>query len=86
MRQKTNNLVDFIEKEFSSSEFLKVFKHDRVLRYTFIKTDQTIWVRFFTNSKGYSIVPAIKIETGSSMFEFFEKDISRLKEQSCEFM
>lgn len=83
--EKTKNLLDLIENEFGSTQFIRVIKHNRVLRYSFIKTDQTVWVRFFTNSQGYSIIPAIKVETGSPLFQFFEQDIDRLMEQSNEF-
>lgn len=82
--EKTKNLKGLIESEFSNSELVKIVKHSRVLRYSFIKTDQTIWVKFFTNSEGYSIIPAVKVETGTPLFEFFNSDIERLMEQSCE--
>lgn len=84
--EKTKNLTDLIEKEFGASPLIKVIKHNRVLRYSFIKTDQTVWVRFFTNSEGYSAIPAIKVEIGSPLFEFFQKDIGRLLEQSNELI
>ncbi len=82
--EKTKKLLDLINSEFKSSHHIKVIKHNRVLRYSFIKTDQTVWVRFFTNSKGYLITPAIKVEIESPFFKFFEIDIKRLKEQSNE--
>ncbi|MCG7983773.1 hypothetical protein [Candidatus Thiodiazotropha endoloripes] len=82
--QKTKNLLELIKTEFDSSDLIKVFKHNRVLRYSFIKTDQTVWVRFFTNSQGFSMIPAIKVETGTPLFGFFEQDITRLLEQSNE--
>jgi len=78
--EKTRNLIELIETEFNSSNLIKVIKHNRVLRYSFIKTDQAIWARFFTNSQGYSIIPAVKVEVGSPLFEFFDQDISRLME------
>ncbi len=83
--EKTKNMLNLIKSEFNSSSFIKVIKFNRVLRYSFIKTDQAIWIRFFTNSEGYAVVPAIKIEVGSPFFNFFENDIERLKEQSNEF-
>jgi len=82
--EKTRNLMDLIKTEFGASPLIKVIKHDRVLRYSFIKTDQTVWARFFTNSQGYSVIPAIKAEIGSPLFEFFQQDIERLLEQSNE--
>lgn len=82
--EKTRNLIELIETEFNSSSLIKVIKHNRVLRYSFIKTDQAVWARFFTNSQGYSIIPAVKVEVGSPLFEFFDQDIKRLLEQSNE--
>ena len=82
--KKTTNLKQLISTEFSDSELIKVLIHSRVLRYSFIKTDQSIWVRFFTNSEGYSVIPALKVEAGTPMFDFFNSDIKRLMEQSNE--
>ena len=82
--EKTKNMKSFIDVEFKSSAFVKVHVHKRVLRYSFIKTDQAIWVKFFTNSEGYSVVPAIKVDVGSPFFSFFNNDINELMEQSDE--
>jgi hypothetical protein len=82
--EKTKNLTSLVGNEFGNSNLIEIIGHDRVLRYSFIKTDQTIWVKFFTNSAGYSVIPAIKVETGTPLFEFFESDINRLLEQRCE--
>jgi hypothetical protein len=56
-------------------DHVQFFWHDRVLRYTFVYTEQHIWIKLFTNSKLRTEVPAIKVETGSSLFHFFENDI-----------
>jgi hypothetical protein len=82
--EKTKNLTNLIENEFENSDLIEIIGHSRVLRYSFIKTDQTIWVKFFTNSAGYSVIPAIKIETGTPLFDFFESDVNRLLEQRCD--
>ena len=58
--------------------------HDRVLRYSFIKTDEYLWVNFFTNSAGRSDVPAFKVRADSPLFKFFADDIKRLTEDSNE--
>lgn len=78
--EKTRQMNNLIELEFQSSPLIKIIKHNRVLRYSFIKTDQSIWIRFFTNSKGYSLVPAIKIGVGTPLFLFFENDIKKINE------
>ena len=62
----------------------KYLSHDRVLRYSFVLADDDIWVRFFTNSEGFSHVPALHVRRGGVLFNFFEADIARLAEQSHE--
>ena len=52
--------------------------HKLVLRYSFVMTDTSIWVRFYRNSEGYSVVPAIRVSEGSNLYEFFSKDIDEL--------
>jgi hypothetical protein len=56
--------------------------HARVLRYSFVLTDELVWVRFFTNSEGYSLVPAICFAKGTGFYDFFQTDVDRLLEQS----
>lgn len=58
--------------------------HDRVLRYSFIQTDEFIWIKFFTNSPERATVPAFKVRAGTPLFDFFSNDIKRLLEHSCE--
>lgn len=82
--ERTRDLIELIEIEFNSSPLIKVIKHNRVPRYSSIKTDQAVWAMFFTNSEGYSIIPAVKVKVGSPLFEFFDQDVKRLLEQSNE--
>ncbi|MDA2923655.1 hypothetical protein MYX65_03190 [Acidobacteria bacterium AH-259-L09] len=58
--------------------------HDRVLRYSFIRTDECIWVKFFTNSRDRAIVPAFKVRSGTPLYKFFNDDIERLVKGSRE--
>ena len=57
--------------------------HTRVLRYTFIYTEHSIWIKFFTNSKLHANVPAFKIQAGSPLFKFFDSDIQALMEEAA---
>lgn len=66
------------KQEFGNSEYVELIEHDRVLRYMFIYTELSIWVKFFTNGKGYAIVPAIRIRPTTPLYEFFESDIKNL--------
>jgi hypothetical protein len=52
--------------------------HDRVLRYSFIRTDESIWIKFYTNSSHRVTIPAIKVTVGTPLYEFFSGDIDRL--------
>lgn len=65
-------------RDFNNSEFLELIEHDRVLRYTFIYTESSIWVKLFTNGTGYADVPAIKIRPTTPLYEFFENDIKKI--------
>jgi len=62
---------------------LQIWWHNRVLRYSFIMTEDLIWVRFFTNSAGHSLVPAICVVKDTLLYDFFKADVSRLLEH-CE--
>ena len=56
--------------------------HDRVMRYSFIRTEQQIWVKFFTNASYRAVVPAMRVDKGGALFEFFETDTNKLEEVS----
>jgi hypothetical protein len=61
---------------------LTIKLHTRVLRYSFVMSEDHIWIRFFTNSEGESLVPAFCIAKGTQLYDFFSTDIMRLLEQS----
>ena len=46
---------------------VKVVEHDRVLRYSFIETEEYVWIKFFTNSRGRATVPALRTLTETSL-------------------
>jgi hypothetical protein len=56
--------------------------HDRVLRYSFIQTDENIWIKFYANSAARATVPAFKVRADTPLFSFFSGDIERLLEDS----
>ncbi len=60
---------------------LQVKWHSRVLRYSFVLSDDAVWVRFFTNSEGFSLVPAFCVGKATPLYDFFVTDITRLLEQ-----
>jgi len=59
--------------------YARVKMHERLMRYSFIRTDQQIWVKFFTNGPHRALVPAVKFERGSDLFAFFEDDVNKLE-------
>ena len=61
---------------------LQVKWHHRVLSYSFVMNENLAWIRFYTNSEGYSPVPAFCVTKGTDLFEFFQNDVTRLLEQS----
>jgi hypothetical protein len=62
----------------------RILFHDRVLRYSFIQTDECVWITFFTNSPDRATVPSFKVRAETPLFKFFADDIKRLLEQSRE--
>ncbi|WP_257313531.1 hypothetical protein [Geothrix fuzhouensis] len=65
-------------------KLIKIFHHNRILRYSFVKTDNQIWIRMFTNSSGRANVPGFCVKAGTPLFDFFTNDIDRLIEESIE--
>ena len=70
------------EAETGANGCVRVLMHDRILRYSFIQTGEAIWVKFFTNSKAKSIVPAFRLRTGTPMYDFVLGDIRRLEKEA----
>ena len=70
------------EAKTGANGCVRVRMHDRILRYSFIQTNEAIWVKFFTNSKGKSIVPAFRLRTDTPMYNFVLEDIERLEREA----
>ena len=47
-----------------------------------IRTEEHIWVKFFTNASYRAVVPAVRVDSGSELFAFFETDVRKLEEVS----
>ncbi len=62
--------------------YVRVKMHDRVMRYSFIRAERQIWIKFFTNASYRTMVPAVRVDSGSELFGFFETDIRKLEEVS----
>jgi hypothetical protein len=85
IKESVQEIVDLLrEIDSSTKKCTRLLFHDRVLRYSFVLTDECLWITFFTNSAGRAMVPAFKVRAGTPLFGFFADDIKRLLEQSRE--
>ena len=83
---KITECVHEIERLLAEADegrgYVRVKMHDRVMRYSFIRTEEHIWVKFFTNASYRAAVPAVKLDKDSDLFAFFETDVRKLEEVS----
>ena len=66
--------------------YVRLKKHERVLRYSFIRAEGHIWVKFHTNASYRTLVPAVRIDSASELFAFFEEDARRLEGGSVDYI
>jgi hypothetical protein len=76
--ESIRKLKKFVNVEFPGSPYVEIREHSRLLRYSFIYTEESIWIKFFTNSEGRARVPAFRIISKTPLFNFFEDDIRRM--------
>lgn len=67
-------------KEIDPGQRVRLLFHDRVLRYSFIQTDEFMWIKFYANSPARATVPAFKVRCNTPLFQFFADDATRLLE------
>ena len=83
---KVTECVHEIERLLKEADegrgYVRVKMHDCVMRYSFIQTEEHIWVKFFTNASYRAVVPAVRVDSGSDLFAFFETDVRKLEEVS----
>jgi hypothetical protein len=58
--------------------YVRITTHTKVLRYSFVRTEESIWIKFYSNSNVRTTVPAIKVRAGTPLYSFFDADIERL--------
>jgi len=76
---KVSQLQQLVSSRFSQSSKIRLIQHGRVLRYSFVFSEQALWLIFLTNSDGYEpALPAFRISAGTPLFEFFKRDIQDL--------
>jgi hypothetical protein len=81
--QRVRELLEMVQEASGGRpDLIRVLFHQRVLRYSFIRTDEHTWIKFFANSPNRMQVPALKIVSNSRFASFLECDITSL-EKSC---
>ena len=66
------------EASASSGHSVPLLRHDRVLRYSFIRTEEAVWIKFFANSRDRAIVPAMRFRANTPLYDFVSGDVDRL--------
>lgn len=84
VRQSVDEIITLLRGIDPIGAHCKILYHDRVLRYSFIQTDEQAWIKFYANSSERTTVPAFKIRAGTPLFQFFAADIRRVLERSRE--
>jgi hypothetical protein len=67
-----------------AKKHIRLSFHDRIMRYSFIQTNEYIWITFYRNSPGRATVPSFKVRAGTPLYDFFNEDIQKLLEHSSE--
>jgi hypothetical protein len=78
IKTSISKLKLLVQSQFHGSQYIDLVEHDRILRYMFIYTESSIWIKFFTNAKGHATVPAIRIRSATPLFDFFKNDIRNI--------
>jgi hypothetical protein len=84
VRQSVSEIVALFREIDPNRDGCKILFHDRVLRYSFIQTNEQIWIKFYANSPERTTVPAFKVRADTPLFKFFADDIKRVLEHSRE--
>lgn len=67
--------ISEIKRKSGKADCIEMVHHSAVLSYSFVLTDQHVWVKPNRNANGYEATPAVKVSAGYPLFTFFEKDI-----------
>ncbi len=78
--KRIEQLHHVLKSKFGAdNKFIHTIPHGRVLHYSFVYSDYSIWIIFMTCTDGYvPQIPALRISAGSPLFDFFKEDIQRL--------
>jgi hypothetical protein len=78
--KKIAALIREINAHATGKRHIRLLHHDEVLRYSFVLSDNQVWIKLYRNSKGISSAPGIAVTAETRLFEFFKSDIDRLKQ------
>jgi hypothetical protein len=70
---KIHGLVNELNRNAATP--ITILHHDEILRYSFVRGDRAMWVKFQKNGTQLMPPPALKINAGSALYSFFENDI-----------
>jgi hypothetical protein len=80
VKQSVSEIIALLKEIDPAGNGCTLLFHDRVLRYSFIQTDECVWIKFYANSAARTTVPAFKVRSDTPLFRFFAEDIKRLLE------
>jgi len=81
INEKIDNMLTIL-KNNNKNNLLIIKQYSIILRYSFIATDEYLWLTFFTNTGIARGVPALKVTADSPLYNVFMKDIEVLIQQS----
>lgn len=79
--------LDTVEAEVkninaSCPNAIEIRRHSVVLRYSFVFSENEIWIKFYRSSKGNGRIPAFLVKKDSPLYAFYKKDIESIVKDS----
>lgn len=81
VKEKVDNILQLL-KQRNADNLLIIRQYSVLLRYSFIATDEYMWVTFFTNTGCAKTVPSLKITADSPLYNIYMQDIEELIKKS----
>ena len=81
VKENLNSIAEANDNPHATDK-ISVRFHDSVLRYSFVFSQEGVWIKVYRNSRGRVATPGIYIRNGSSLYDFFRKDIEDLWENA----
>ncbi len=76
--KKIHGIVDELNK---INNTISIFHHESILRYSFFKSDNSIWIKPYRSSPGRCKTPAVKLDVNTSLYNYYNNDIDNLKKK-----